>query len=178
MGKEMKKSYFIGFVLLEATLLFGDGPVLKTGQTAVIKAGDDGTYQTGIMRSYSSVDGVVTDHATGLQWQDDYSDNGGEIKTENWNNAKVYCESLPLNGGGWRLPSSRELVSVTDKTRTYPSIDTTKFKAENVKSDFYWSSTIDVRHFNNAWSVSFGISDQFYKVMTDIYSVRCVRNIL
>ena len=174
----MKKNYFISFVLLGATLLFSDGPVLKTGQTAVIQTGDDGTYQTGIARSYSSVDGVVTDNAIGLQWQDDYSDNGGVIKTANWINAKAYCESLPLNGGEWRLPSSRELISITDKTRRDPSIDITKFKPENVTSDFYWTSTIDVRHSGNAWSVSFGISEQWYRLMTDVYAVRCVRNIL
>ncbi len=172
----MKKNYFISFVLLGATLLFGDGPVLKTGQTTVIKAGDDGTYQTGIARSYSSADGIVTDHAAALQWQDDYSDNSGGIKTANWNNAQAYCESLTLNGGEWRLPSSRELVSITDKTRTYPSIDITKFKAENVNSHFYWSSTVDVHRADSAWIVSFGISDSYFQATSNSYSVRCVRN--
>ena len=173
----MKKSYFIGFVLLVPTLLFADGPVLKTGQTVVIKAGDDGTYQTGIARSYSSAGGVVTDQATALQWQDDYSDNGGGIKTANWNNAQEYCESLALNGGEWRLPSSRELVSITDKTHTYPSIDTTKFKASNVNSYFYWSSTTDIHRVESAWVVGFGISDSYFQATSNSYSVRCVRNI-
>ena len=173
----MKKSHFIGCMLLSFTLLFADGPVLKTGQKVVIKAGDDGTYQTGIARSYSSIGGVVTDHSTALQWQDDYSDNGGSIKTANWNNAQTYCGSLTLNGGGWRLPSSRELVSITDKTRTYPAIDTTKFKPENVKSYFYWSATTDVHLDNSAWIVSFGISDSYFKATSISYSVRCVRNI-
>ncbi len=174
----MKRSHFISFVLLAFTLLYGDGPVLKTGQSVIIKAGDDGTYQTGIARSYSSTNGIVTDHATALQWQDDYSDNDGSIKTANWNNAQAYCESLALNGGEWRLPSSRELVSITDKTRTYPSIDTTKFNPENVNNNFYWSSTADVHRSSSAWIVSFGISDSYFQATSISYSVRCVRNIL
>lgn len=176
-GEEMKKSYFIGFLILASALLFADGPVLKTGQTVVVKVGDDGTYQTGIARSYSNLNGIVTDNATGLQWQDDYSDNGGSIKTASWNNAQIYCGDLTLNGGGWRLPSSRELVSITDKTRTYPSIDTTKFKAENVNSYFYWSSTLDIHRVDSAWIVSFGISDSYFQATSNSYSVRCVRNI-
>ena len=82
-----------------------DGPVLKTGQTTVYKAGDDGTYQKGIARSYTcGAAGVVTDNATGLQWQDDYSDNGGSIKSANWADAATYCNGLALDGatGGSR----------------------------------------------------------------------------
>jgi len=56
-----------------AALLLADGPVLKSGQTTEYYAGDDGTYQAGLARSYTRDDGngIVTDNATGLQWQDD-----------------------------------------------------------------------------------------------------------
>lgn len=172
----MNKSYFAGFVFFASILLFADGPVLKTGQTMIIKTGDDGTYQSGIARSYTTENGIVTDHITGLQWQDDYSDNEGSIKTANWNNAQQYCQDLMLNGVGWRLPTSRELVSITDKTHTYPAIDTTIFKLENVNSYFYWSSTVDIHRVDSAWIVSFGVSDSYFQSTSNTYSVRCVRN--
>lgn len=174
---EMKRYYFLNLLFLASTLLWADGPVLKTGQTVVVKTGDDGTYQTGINRSYSTSNGIVTDHATGLQWQDDYSDNGGSIKTANWINAQIYCENLALDGGGWKLPSSRELMSIIDKTRTYPSIDISKFNAANVKSHFYWTSTVDIHRADSAWIVSFGIGDSYFQATSNSYSVRCVRNI-
>ncbi len=60
---------------------------------------DDGFYQMGKARSYdrSSV-GVVKDNATGLEWQDNYSDNGGSIKYANWQGALDYCSVLGLDG--------------------------------------------------------------------------------
>ena len=64
---------------------------MKTGQTYVFEAGDDGSYQKGMERRYSREDGVVKDLSTGLMWQDD-------IKTAlmNWQDAQTYCSTLTL----------------------------------------------------------------------------------
>ena len=36
-------------------------------------------------------------------------DNGADIT---WDDARRYCEKLPLSGGGWRLPSIRDLQNL------------------------------------------------------------------
>jgi len=38
--------------------------------------------------------GVVADSKSGLAWQDNYADNGGEIKKATWQDALVYCHEL------------------------------------------------------------------------------------
>jgi hypothetical protein len=45
---------------------------------------------TVVMADFTKSNGVVTDSATSLQWQDDYSDNGGDIKTATWQDAINY----------------------------------------------------------------------------------------
>ncbi len=164
----------MGAVLL-AAMAMADGPVVKTGQTAVYKTGDDGTYQKGLAHSYSrSATGVVTDNATGLQWQDDYIDNGGYIKEANWADAKTYCANLTLDGKtDWRLPTIEELVSITDKGRTNPAIDPV---FQNVAFSDYWSSTTLVSDTSDAWVVDFSNGDDHAGARTNGTFVRCVRD--
>ena len=46
--------------------------VVKTGQTTVYNAGDDGTYQKGLAFDYTdNGDGTVSDNNTGLMWAQD-----------------------------------------------------------------------------------------------------------
>ena len=42
--------------------------------------------------------GVVTDLAAGVQWQDTYEDNNGEVKTGSFNEGVEYCTALNLAG--------------------------------------------------------------------------------
>ncbi|QXP59694.1 DUF1566 domain-containing protein [Olleya sp. HaHaR_3_96] len=59
-------------------------------------------------------DGTITDHATGLMWQQ--VDNG---TTYNWENALDYAESLTLaEHDDWRMPNAKELQSIVDYTRS------------------------------------------------------------
>ena len=168
----MLKTTLLSFVLLGT--LFADGPVVKTGQTTVYKVNDDGTYQTGIVRSYTrNANGVVKDNATGLEWQDDYSDNGGNIKFVNWSDAISYCDNLVLDGkSDWRLPSIEELVSIIDKGRVNPSIDPTF----HVTSSVYWSSATYASGSSFAWFVHFGSGSDYWGTKVNIIYVRCVRS--
>ena len=57
--------------------------------------------------------GVVSDHATGLMWQQ--SDSGAGLT---WESALAYAEGLSLAGyRDWRLPNAKELQSIVDYTR-------------------------------------------------------------
>ncbi len=158
--------------LFFTALLMADGPVLKTGQTTVYKTNDDGTYQAGTARSYNRVTGVVIDNATGLQWQDDYTDNSGTIKTANWADAATYCANLNLDGSGWRLPSKHELKSLVDYSRSIPAIDPT---FQNTASSNYWSFTTGASDASSAWIVGFDNGGANWGGKSDGLYVRCVR---
>ena len=79
-------------------------------------------------------DGTVTDTSTGLLWQK--SDTEGMVLT--WSQAKDYCESLTLAGGrGWRLPSPKELSSLSG-----PAVDERGASPLKWTGRFYWTTTL------------------------------------
>ncbi len=119
--------------------------------------------------------GIVTDSVTGLEWQDNYSDNATKIKVANWSDAIEYCETLTLDGGGWRVPNILELKSITNKNRYNPSIDSV---FQNIKTSEYWSSTSDGagKRYNGRFVHFYRGFDGVYAKSQNYY-VRCVRNI-
>ena len=172
----MLKHCFVIAVI--AACVHADGPVLKTGQSTEVQSGDDGMYQRGKVRTYSrSAEGVVSDHATNLEWQDDYSDNGDTVKEARlWSDAVDYCAALDLNGSGWRLPKKFELIMLTDRGKSGPVIDAV---FENTISTYaYWSATEYDANSSFAWKVSFFSGLDAAPLKTDttypVY-VRCVR---
>ena len=75
--------------------------------------------------SYTDLgDGTVHDDVTCLVWQRDVSEG-----TCTWSEASDYSSSSPLAGGGWRLPTRVELISLIDFTKAPPgpTIDATAF---------------------------------------------------
>ncbi len=117
--------------------------------------------------------GVISDNKSGLAWQDDYSDNGGSIKSATWQDALIYCEELTLGGqNNWRLPNIRELKSIVDDTK-YDSAISSVF--QNVTSNYYWSSTSYASDSSNAWSVYFNNGYDYRNDKTNENYVRCVR---
>jgi hypothetical protein len=164
--------------LIISMSLSADSPILKTGQTEQVQLGDDGTYHLGSVRSYSrSADGIVSDHATGLEWQDDYSHNEGVVKEARlWDDALNYCSTLDLNGTDWRLPEKYELLMLTDRGETGSAIDPI---FENVVSSYYyWSATEYDANSSFAWKVSFSTGLDSAPLKTDTRYpayVRCVR---
>ncbi len=94
---------------------------------------------------------VVTNTETGLMWQDNAA--AKEIERD-WSGAKSYCQNLNFAGySDWRLPSIKELLTITDKNRYDPSIIN---KFNNITSDSYWSSSEFQSSSDDAWSVYFG----------------------
>ena len=170
--------------------------ILKTGQTkSYDTAGtevtdgsvkDDGYYQTGADRVYTRGGDIVTDHTTGLMWQDDTAaatvtkpwvtqanDDAGNYEDTSGDTAATYCADLELGGyTDWRLPTRKELVSLSDNGRVGPAIDPTFV---NTASNFYWSSTTSADATDNAWLVYFYYGLQDYYSKAGSRYVRCVR---
>lgn len=136
-------------------------------------------FSTLLYADFSKANGVVTDTITKLEWQDDYSDNGGTIKKTTWSEAINYCEALSLDGkSDWRLPNINELISLVDDTRYAPAINTVFENTISFNSG-YWSSTAraNVSNSSSAWYIAFvsGQRNTAPKGYGYTYCVRCVR---
>ena len=104
-----------------------------------------------------------------LMWQDDE-----RVFIGDWKQAKERCERLNFAGySDWRLPNIDELISITDKTKFSPAINSA-FKY--VKSDFYWSSTKFADGSSRAWFVHFKNGYADWSGISDRLFARCVRN--
>ena len=154
-------------------------PYKQTGQRQSIAPYDDGYYRSGKEPHYSRSADVVTDHITGLKWQDDE-----EAKTMllNQDQAVYYCQDLTLDGGGWRLPKVKELQSLVDFGSSSGFAIDGVF--ENVvgsnyssfPSDFgmmYISNSSPIR--DSLWSINFsnGLTSSSTNLSTQ--QVRCVK---
>jgi len=193
--------------LLPTLVLMANGPILKTGQTqsydrtgnvvtdASIK--DDGYYQTGIDHNYSrdNINNIVTDYVTGLQWQDDAAAasiqkpwvtqanyDAGNYYDTSGDTASGYCESLTLGSyTDWRLPSVKELQSITMQSKFSPVSDSVFQNIGYFIDSYlaYWSSTTFTSDPAYAWVVDFesgGTGYYTYKGKSNpYYAVRCVR---
>lgn len=106
--------------------------------------GQDGHYQKGETMSYTdNGDGTVTDEVTGLMWQQTPSS-----RDYSWSEAETYCSELDLGGyTDWRMPSLKELFSISDFENGWPYIDQTYFdlaSGEVTKDEQFWSSNLYV----------------------------------
>jgi len=116
--------------------------------------------------------GVVLDTTTRLMWQDTMN-----IESKMWVDSITYCENLELaSNDDWYLPNVNELLSITDNTREYPSIDGT-FLYTNVSS--YWSSTSHITDSTTgqAWGINFSKANSLSRSIDSELYVRCVRSV-
>ncbi|VAY88364.1 Fimh-like protein [hydrothermal vent metagenome] len=111
-------------------------------------------------------------------WQDD---NDAKTIKKTWADAKTYCQNLSLaQHSDWYLPSAKELISITDKSKFSPAINPV-FINIPPSSRFYWSSTDYVGVENNpsiptAWLVFFYAgAGSFHYNRNWSFFVRCVR---
>ena len=111
---------------------------------------------------------IVTDSATGLEWQDDAI---GSSTT--WQSAIDRCENLTLGGqSDWRLPNINELKTIIDRSKVNPAIISA---FTQTSSDGYWSSTTTEDYKDNAWGVYFYDGYVGSHGKDNYYYVRCVR---
>ncbi|MFI3266144.1 MAG: DUF1566 domain-containing protein [Rikenellaceae bacterium] len=117
-----------------------NGEVIDAPQQGEELFGQDGNYQAGLPMLYKdNGDGTVTDLNTGLTWEQ--TPNGGPVT---WAEAQQYCEQLSLGGyGDWRLPTLKELFSISDFSAGWPYLDTNYFHLTTQgrvdKDEQYWA---------------------------------------
>jgi hypothetical protein len=107
---------------------------------------------------------TVSDSRTGLVWQGTVN-----ASTYTWDAARSYCAGL---GGGWRLPSLKELLTLVDPTRPPPTIDPA---FPNTPAEGFWSASPYVRSSGYAWLVFFSTGSSADSATSSAYRVRCVR---
>lgn len=115
---------------------------------------------------------IVVDEEKNIMWQDNTESINHK---ENFTMAKVYCETLILNGYiDWRVPTIKELLSLIDVKNKKAAIIK---EFEYTQSDIYYSSTKSIQQKNNYWFVDFasGVINTIDK-KEKIY-IRCVRDI-
>ncbi len=135
--------------------------------------------------NYTRSNNIVTDHDTGLQWQDQAYTNAERMaynqniasaqvgKTQKWINAAPVCSNLNLDGSGWRLPTINELNSIVDTSYYNPATDPI---FENSEPLGYWSSTTYTENTSQAMGIGFN-SGGWHHCGKDgrIKFIRCVR---
>jgi hypothetical protein len=148
------------------------------GGESLLSTGMDGPYRVRCVRGpdgqaspgnpakrYAVSNGGVTDTRSGLVWQSTVS-----ASTYTWEAAKTHCSGI---GGGWRLPSLKELLTLVDPTRTGPCID--PVFSGTATSSFWTASPYVVDPPGYAWVVSFGGGEAGGLATTVTNYVRCVR---
>jgi hypothetical protein len=116
-----------------------DGTVLSDLSEGDDFYGQDANYLKGESMSYTdNGDGTLTDNNTGLMWEQ-----SPEADGLSWEEAVDYCDELELGGyTDWRMPSCKELFSISDFETGWPYIDTDYFDlaVEVSKDEQYWAS--------------------------------------
>ena len=104
-------------------------------------------------------DGTVTDNVTGLTWQQ--TPDSGHYS---WTEALTYCDSLELGGvNDWRMPSLKELYSISDFSAGWPYLDMTYFDLttnESIsKDEQYWADNYYVgKTSEGQYDAAFGVN--------------------
>ena len=106
-----------------------------------------------------------------LMWQDEKQNFQGT-----WDEAQEYCKLVNLAGyKDWRLPTRMELLSIADKRRYDPALNTAfKYIIES-NYPWYWSQTAYAYGSSRAWGVDFGVGSGGWNFVSSRYFVRCVR---
>lgn len=111
---------------------------------------------------------TVLDNATGLTWQ-----RVADTTPYSWTDAGAHCRELALEGGGWRVPSMKELQTLLDVNRPMPTLDPMAFPGAS--PDDHWTSSPLAGSTTDAWYVSFRLALAGTIDRGNLNWVRCVR---
>lgn len=128
----------------QVTTYDNDGNVVTGLTEGDALFGQDANYLSGSTMSFIDLgDGTVLDLNTGLMWQQVPIN-----QNFTWQEAVDHCESLELAGyDDWRIPSLKELFSISNFGLSWPYLDTDLFELASgqiTKDEQYWSSNFYV----------------------------------
>jgi formylglycine-generating enzyme required for sulfatase activity len=87
--------------------------------------------------------GVIYDKNTSLEWY------AGSDKSTNWNEAKTWIENLNVPGGGWRMPTRREIKTL------YKRGAGTRNMTPLLKTSGWWVWSGEIQDSSSAWAFAF-----------------------
>ncbi len=158
--EQLKSNNYVQVATGQTLLYDNDGKVLSDITEGDPFYGQDANYLIGKKMSYkNNNDGTVTDLNTGLMWQEIPTSEGFDLQ-----GASDYSENLELGGyNDWRMPTAKELYSISDFSSGWPYLDTNYFSLvdnEHVdKSEQYWSSNKYVGHTKEGrYNAAFGVN--------------------
>ncbi len=119
--------------------------------------------------NFSRTGNVVTDHVSGLKWEDQST-----VFEGNFSQAEAYCSNLELDGiSDWRVPTNKELWYLADRNRSNPAINPV---FQNTQSSKYWSNQ-SVNYSDSesyGWTVNFAECCNSWHPKTINFYARCV----
>lgn len=177
-------------------------PPLKTGQTTVFQAGDNGDIQTGvdlnILAPSSNTnypnDLITVDNSSGLIWKTCTLGLSGSTCNLGTASSLVYSDAISENlscnllnkannGEGfagiknWRVPTWQEFSTILSNTRTTgPFINDIAFPG--TLNTAYWTSTPDVFDPTRAYAIAFNNLSIGASPRTTSIQIRCVSSLL
>ncbi|MGY5449949.1 Lcl C-terminal domain-containing protein [Agarivorans sp. MS3-6] len=141
----------------QVNCLDNDGAVINCPVAGEDYFGQDAQYSGNPFSFTDNNDGTVSDNITGLMWQQ-IPDNRGLSYQE----AVDYCNDLALAGySDWRVPSTKELFSLSDFSIGWPYLDTSYFGlAGSVvsKDEQYWTEVYVGSTIAGPDSAAFGVN--------------------
>ena len=156
--------------------MYGDDGTLDKTSTAYVRAVSGGTITPNPSSPYTdNGNGTITDSGTGLVWQKlTVQDELGVPLLMTWEAALAYCDTLSLGDqSDWRLPTLKELDSITDLAVYSPAVNTRYFP--DTHPDNYWTGTTDDGTLTNAWVMNFNYGDDGTLDKVSMAYVRAVR---
>ena len=149
---------------------FMEGYTFDTGRFvgARVRCVSSSKSEGGRLPDYEIGGDIVSDRNTGLTWQ-----SRPDSQTRTWSDARNYCQELELEGGGWRLPLLKELLSIVDSTR-FMTATFQKAFARTV-SDRYWTATEAINNRGRVYTVDFTFGGSFHEMPDVLHWTRCVR---
>ncbi len=168
--------------------------LLRTRQTNTYQSGDDGETLRGISPSYGSIqqhptftnDYTITDNITGLTWKSCSQGLSGALCANgsfsafSHSLATTSCSDLNSANAGsgyagrtnWRLPTMKELTTLTNFQLTSNTIDATSFP---INGNFaYWTTSTYPANATFRWYVDYSYGGSYANDVVANYHARCV----